>query len=182
MAEEGVSLSRHCGACTLCCKLLPVRELAKPANTRCRHQSLKGCAVYHDPERGFPPSCAIWNCRWLVAPDAADLHRPDRTHYVVDIMPDLVRATDNVTGEVTEITVIQVWVDPHYPEAWRDKALLAYAENAREGLLVRFSSERSVIVFPPSIATDNEWHEVWTGEFVASPSGSLLLDKLAQRA
>ena len=32
------SMNRACGGCTLRCKLLPVRELKKLANTRCQHQ------------------------------------------------------------------------------------------------------------------------------------------------
>ena len=32
------SMNRTCGGCTLRCKLLPVRELKKLANTRCQHQ------------------------------------------------------------------------------------------------------------------------------------------------
>ena len=31
-------MNRTCGGCTLRCKLLPVRELKKLANTRCQHQ------------------------------------------------------------------------------------------------------------------------------------------------
>jgi hypothetical protein len=38
---------RRCGDCQLCCKLLPTREVNKPANTRCQHQRAhKGCAIY----------------------------------------------------------------------------------------------------------------------------------------
>ena len=38
---------RQCGDCQLCCKLLPVKSLAKLAGDRCSHQKHhKGCDVY----------------------------------------------------------------------------------------------------------------------------------------
>lgn len=122
-------MTRRCGECTLCCKLLPVRELGKGANERCRFQSHKGCRVYHQPRKGFPVSCSLWNCRWLVDPETTKLRRPDRSHYVVDIMPDLVRVDNNDTGESQEISVVVVWVDRAFPDAWRDPELLAIAEK-----------------------------------------------------
>ena len=46
--------NRTCGNRQLCCRLLPVRELAKGANVRCQHQKFGvGCAVYHR-RRPFP--------------------------------------------------------------------------------------------------------------------------------
>jgi hypothetical protein len=174
-------VNRRCGDCTLCCRLLPVAELAKPAATRCDHQNRNGCAVYR--KTGFPNSCAVWSCRWLVDSDTAGLRRPDRSHYVVDILPDMTRLRDANTGEVTEIVVIQVWCDPAFPEAWRDPALLAYLERcARErgeaALLVRYNSHRALGVFPPALARDGEWHVVESGIITESRTGSMLMDKL----
>ena len=61
---------RNCGDCQLCCKLVPTKEINKPANTRCKHQKVgKGCGIY--AQRPF--SCMVWNCRWLVNDDTADL-------------------------------------------------------------------------------------------------------------
>ena len=40
-------MTRHCGGCTLCCKLIPVEELNKPAGARCKHvRTGKGCSIY----------------------------------------------------------------------------------------------------------------------------------------
>jgi hypothetical protein len=139
---------RQCGGCTLCCKLLPVKELAKAAGERCRYQRTgKGCAVYHTPKMPF--SCHFWNCRWLVNDDTADLSRPDRTHYVIDIMPDYVTVTDNVTGEKTNVEVIQIWCDPQHPHAHRDPALRRYIERrAAEGkiALVRYNQKDAISI------------------------------------
>src|SRR5262249_38032112 len=111
-------LTRRCGDCTLCCRLLPMKrdqysrqevteaivglvqrgfarpsefvgmmlEFDKPHGERCPHQCSKGCRVY--ARRPF--GCRYWNCRWLVNDDCGDLRRPDRSHVVIDLMPDFV--------------------------------------------------------------------------------------------
>jgi hypothetical protein len=171
--------SRKCGGCTLCCKLLPVPELDKPANTRCRHQSHKGCGVYRAV--GFPAACAVWNCRWLVGEGTGA--RPDRAGYVVDIMPDMIVITSSETGERHELVVMQVWVDPVRPNAWRDPALMRFAERQAvehgEAMVVRFGTTRAIAVVAPSFWEDGQWRIVENGEIVASLTGSLLLDRIA---
>lgn len=169
---------RHCGDCTLCCRLLPVGELQKAANTRCQHQGHKGCAIYHKP--GFPMSCALWSCRWLTGDDTADMLRPDRSRYVLDIMPDMVRKHD-VAG-VEEIEVVQVWVEPG-SDPTKDRRLMRYAERQAlrgVGLLLRFSPTRAVAVFAPPMCSDGQWHIVDDARMqtAASPSGNLIVDKL----
>lgn len=177
-------MNRSCGGCTLCCKLVPVRELAKGAGERCRYQSSKGCAVYHRPDRGFPPSCAVWNCRWLGDPATQGLKRPDRSHYVVDVMPDLVRGGNEESGWKDTFEVLQVWCDPAWPEAWRDPALLAYAAAEGLPLLVRYNAKDAIFVCPPALASDGKLHVMGDDQTitVASPTGSMLLDTLISEA
>jgi len=62
----------------------------------------------------MPPECAIWNCRWLVNDDTADLPRPDRAHYVIDLMPDFITIRNDETGENQHIQVVQVSIDPKH--------------------------------------------------------------------
>ena len=171
-------MTRRCGDCTLCCKLLPVRELGKGANERCRFQSHKGCRVYHQPRKGFPVSCDLWNCRWLVDPETTKLRRPDRSHYVVDIMPDLVRVDNNNTGESQEISVVVVWVDRAFPDAWRDPELLAIAEKNGTPLLIRYSATEGFGAFPPSVTGESEWKTSTQHTVEPSISGSRLLDHI----
>jgi hypothetical protein len=160
LARQGTN--RKCGSCTLCCRLLPVGEVGKPANVKCGHQFSGGCRVYH--KAGFPRSCAIWSCQWLVEPDTSKLKRPDRSGYVVDNMPDIVRQTDNETGTVVEVPVVQVWCDPARPDAWTDPALLTWAKHRAEtegtALLVRFSQKRATIVYPPAVSPTGQWCKV----------------------
>lgn len=178
---------RQCGDCQLCCKLLPmsagvrfapatvemaigaglislgdatgtVADFDKPAGDRCPHQRHhKGCSIY--ARRPF--GCRFWNCRWLVADDTADLARPDRSHYVVDISPDYVTQSDGA-GKTRTVPVIQIWCDPDYPDAHRDPELRAYLERrAAEGYaaLVRYNAIDAMFVAAPALTDDGQWQE-----------------------
>lgn len=167
---------RHCGDCTLCCRLVPVERISKPANTRCRHQTRRGCAIYqHLPE--VVPECRLWSCQWLVDPDAAGLHRPDRVHYVIDLMPDFIGAHDPYgTGsdEVVNVPVMQVWADPQHPHAWEgDTALWRHIEHVaatrRQATLVRIANNRAIAIFAPCLMADHQWHRKESG---MAPSGT----------
>ena len=158
-------MRRQCGGCTLCCRLLPVPPLQKKGGERCKHQRHgKGCAVWRTVR--MPRECGFWNCRWLVNDDADDLSRPDRVHYVLDIMPDYVTISDDVTGERRNVQVAQIWCDPKYLDAHRDPALRRWMERrAADGIasIVRYSERDAIVVFAPSLSSDGQWHEVATG-------------------
>ena len=139
-------MKRQCGTCTLCCRLLPVKELAKQANERCQHQRHTGCTIYKDR----PMSCRAWSCAWLLG--LANTKRPDHAHYVVDTMPDFVVTEDNDVQ--TKAPVIQVWCDPKHPLAYRDPDLLALLEQRRMPALIRFSgSGRAIFLVPGTLSS-----------------------------
>jgi hypothetical protein len=151
-------MTRQCGDCQLCCKLLPVGSLHKGAGERCKHQRHgKGCVVY-DKLWTVAPECKLWNCRWLGNDDADDLRRPDRSHYVVDIMPDYVTINDEQLGELRK-EVAQIWCDPDYPDAHRDPALRAWLERKRLIGLVRYDNQRGVVIIPPAMMDNHQWLE-----------------------
>lgn len=154
---------RRCNECTLCCKLLPVRELKKLANTRCEFQrASRGCVVYQDPKK-FPRSCGLWSCNWLADPHAKGLHRPDRSHYVIDPSPDYIEIDRNDGSPRERASVLQVWVDPNHKGAYRDPALLDYlqARYARLGqvALIRYSSRDAFVLVPPAASPTGDWYE-----------------------
>lgn len=155
-------MKRQCGDCQLCCKLVPVPSIGKTAGQRCKNQRFrKGCAVYHTAK--MPMGCSTWNCRWLVNDDTADLVRPDRSHYVIDINPDYHTLTDKFTGETSNVPVVQIWLDPRHPNAHRDPALRAYlSRRGDEGIagMIRPDIERFIILWPPQMTGDRQWHEV----------------------
>ena len=58
--------------------------------------------------------------------------------------------------------MVQIWVDPKFPDAHRDPALRAYLERrAQEGIigLVRWDNEDAIAIFPPALSSDGQWHE-----------------------
>lgn len=151
---------RRCGECTLCCRLVPVGELEKPANTRCQHLRVgKGCRVYHSAQ--YPSSCALWACAWLQEPEA-NLPRPDRAHYVIDPFLDFIELQHG-GGARLRIDVVQVWVDPRHPQAHRDPALRAYlaerGERLGQAALIRFDERTALTLFPPAMTSTGEWVE-----------------------
>lgn len=152
-------MTRQCGDCQLCCKLVPVKELDKSAGERCRHQRVgKGCTIYDRR----PRNCRIWSCRWLIGEDTADLRRPDRAHYVIDCMLEFIKVHDHETQQTHSVPCIQVWIDPRYPDAHRDPALRAYlGRRGTEGCvgLIRFGAYDGLVLIPPSMTSDGLWHE-----------------------
>lgn len=174
---------RQCGDCQLCCRLLPVRSVDKLAGQKCKHQShARGCGVYARLAR-VSPECRLWSCRWLVEDDTADLRRPDRSHYVVDIMPDFVTLRDDASGEVSKIQVVQIWVDPKHRDAHRDPVLRAYLERrAEENIigLIRWSETEGIALFPPLLSSDHQWHEMSSNGVTAGHSPQEIVEAIGQ--
>lgn len=149
--------ARSCGDCTLCCTLIPVEEIGKPANQRCRFQGFGCCTIYAQR----PASCRLWNCRWLVNDDADDLPRPDAAGYVIDVLPDIIRMRFG-DDEPIIIETVQVWCDPAKRDSWRTPEMLGWIERrAKNGIatLIRFNSRDGIAVFAPPLASDGQWHE-----------------------
>ena len=81
--RESRAAKRQCGSCSLCCTVLRVDELAKPAGQDCVHQrGTSGCGIHETR----PPVCRGYACLWLQG-GLEDDERPDRTGGVVDLEP-----------------------------------------------------------------------------------------------
>lgn len=154
-------MTRACGSCTLCCSLVPVPEIKKPANQRCQHQTRsRGCKVYR--REGFPLSCRVWSCRWLTDPAAGDLLRPDRSGYVIDMASEFVEVGDNATQRRWKLPVVQIWCDPKRPDAHRDPRLREYLTHLAKGgtaALVRYSAQDGFVLLAPRF-TGSGWQEM----------------------
>jgi hypothetical protein len=159
-----------------------VKTLGKSAGARCKHQRGvllergPGCAIYQ--QAGFPMECRLWSCKWLVE-ENLDLPRPDQGHYVVDIVPDYITATQY--GKTTTVPVIQIWVSPQYPEAHREPRLRAWLEKmSQEGwcALVRHDQTSTMFLIPPLMSSTGAWEE--KGAEMA-PSGAHSAEDIASK-
>ena len=75
---------RACGSCSVCCSVLRVDELSKPAGRDCRHQrGEQGCSIHATR----PDVCRGYHCLWLQG-GLEESERPDRTGGLVDLEPD----------------------------------------------------------------------------------------------
>lgn len=95
-------MTRECGSCTLCCRIIGVNALNKPANIWCEHcDPRSGCQIYE----GRPEECRVFMCLWLSDERLGDWARPDKTHVVL---------TKTIKGSFQPVC------DPNHPMAWRE--------------------------------------------------------------
>ena len=103
-AETSVVPGRSCGTCTLCCKVFPVPDLAKPAGKWCQHcQPGKGCRIHETR----PQVCRKFFCGWMVSPGLGPEWKPERCKVIVQLLA------------VDDIFWFNAFVDEGYPAAWQ---------------------------------------------------------------
>jgi hypothetical protein len=91
---------RECGDCTLCCKVMAIEQISKPASFWCPHcKPGRGCQIY--PER--PGECRSFKCLWLLNERLDERWRPSISKLVLTTSED----------------GIEVRCDPGFPDAWR---------------------------------------------------------------
>lgn len=82
MREDDGSLgaAKSCGECGLCCKLMGVAALQKPAGRWCGHFSKpRGCLVYDQR----PGDCRLFNCLWLLTEALDERWKPTVAGFVL---------------------------------------------------------------------------------------------------
>jgi len=93
---------RECGDCSLCCKVMRIATLDKPAGSWCRNcKPGTGCVIYFDR----PDECRAFNCLFVLNAELGEEWRPSRSRIVLVSEQDGNR--------------IVAHVDPQRPDAWR---------------------------------------------------------------
>lgn len=128
---------RACGSCSLCCKLVAIKELEKPEGIWCKHcaPGRGGCLIYDSR----PPSCQGYYCGWLQSDQFGSEWRPATCKMVI-----------SAEGEGNRLTV---YVDPSFPTNWRrepyysqlKQLAIEYAEQQMQ-LLVRINDRATVLL------------------------------------
>jgi hypothetical protein len=128
---------KACGTCSLCCKLLEIPALEKPAGAWCRHSVKgRGCGIHGS----HPQACRVFSCGWLARADLDERWKPQTAHFLLRDELD--------AGQLC------VDVDPGYPAAWRAEpyysGLKAMARMVwdRSGCVVVLVGARATVVFP----------------------------------
>jgi hypothetical protein len=147
---------RECGACTLCCTLIAVKELKKKRNQRCFNLEAKGCAIYDYR----PRECRAWSCGWLVGSDVVHgLERPDKSHFIVDTAWMQMKMTmDN--GNTLTLLGIPVWVDPKHPEVRDGDEIKAFARRQAGQSRIVIVDGKYMLVPPDWTKDKQSWGKV----------------------
>lgn len=151
---QALATERHCGECQLCCRLLPVSPLFKPAGVKCSHQRhSRGCDLYGDRYRR-PPLCASWGCLWLVGGFPG--RRPDRSGFFIDGSRHFVALGADPTCK-SLVPAIQVWVDPKRPQAYFAQELKDWLFDLGEMVAVVRCGRKVVTIVPPKMSESGDW-------------------------
>jgi len=96
----------ECGECTLCCDLLPIKELNKPANILCEYCELKkGCKI----QETKPLECRNFDCAYYQMEKVHIDLRPDNCKVIFEKVSDRVFfGTQDPRFEVTDIAKNQI--------------------------------------------------------------------------
>jgi uncharacterized protein len=112
-----------CGSCNVCCKLLHVPDISKPALMTCWHTTLHGGCAVHDKKQTDPSlkACDQFMCVWLASQTLDDESmrgnrdmRPDMCHVLLGPM------------DRDDPKLLYVHVDPNYKNAWREPSITKY--------------------------------------------------------
>jgi hypothetical protein len=129
-AQWAAQTGRACGECSLCCKLLHVKELDKPANKWCPHcaPGKGGCTIWGRT----PDICRLYFCGWRITRGFGDEWFPLKSHMVVSL------------NQQNAVQVLMITVDPLHSEIWRSEPYYRQLrELARRG---RISNDPMVVI------------------------------------
>jgi hypothetical protein len=115
--------TNNCGSCTLCCELLPIKELKKPASVLCSNCTLgKGCNIYSKR----PESCRNFDCLYIQSDEMDISLRP------------------NECGVMFEKVTTKIYFGTELPKkvgSWKELKLFNYIKSLNDkGISIVISS------------------------------------------
>jgi len=101
-SENPLVPGRTCGSCMLCCTVMSVEDLNKPAGVTCSHAATgKGCTIRDQR----PQACRRFFCGWRLDPNIDSLWKPNISGFVITIS--------------LRYASMLIMVDPARPLAWK---------------------------------------------------------------
>jgi hypothetical protein len=124
-SENPLVPGRLCGSCTLCCTVMEVSDLHKPAGVTCSHLAAgRGCTIRDER----PQACRRFFCGWRLDPNIDSLWKPEICGFVLTI--DL------------RYGAMFAMVDPARPNAWR---MQPYHGRMREWSARAFMEDKRIV-------------------------------------
>jgi hypothetical protein len=168
-SERPVASGRVCGDCGLCCKLIGIDELDKPAGRWCDHwKAGGGCSIYAQR----PGECRSFLCGWMENGRLGDEWKPTQSRIVL---------------YMTEGNRLFAHVDPNFSNAWRQKPYYEALKTwARQGLaegirvIVRVN-DRLIVVLPDKdvdLGHVAKGHRIFIGEKMTPRGLELVAEKI----
>jgi hypothetical protein len=128
-------MPRECGTCTMCCKIMGIKEIEKPSGVWCAHcKPGLGCRIYQDR----PTECRTFLCDWLQAEALGPEWKPEKSKIVL----------------VSRYHRLVAYVDPSTPAVWKkspylDRLMALMRVGLAENRLVYVSvAERYTLLLP----------------------------------
>lgn len=96
---------QDCGECTLCCKLLRIKEINSKAGEYCSFCNPGiGCQIYNQR----PESCRIFLCAWKQMDNVGEELRPDKCKMLFEKWSDKVMVGGTDHDEISDLTMGQI--------------------------------------------------------------------------
>lgn len=128
---------KTCGTCSICCKIVAVAELNKPAHQWCVHNvPRKGCGIWGK----HPDACKVWQCGWILMPHLDERWKPEKCGFIIRTR--------------FQIQQLVIDVEPSKPNAWRQEPFFSeihrWARNAPATgqQIVVCIGRRQIVIFP----------------------------------
>ena len=128
---------RGCNGCTMCCKLLGIKEFNKPQMVWCQHCDVGvGCKIYDSR----PAECSGFYCDYLMQPELDERWYPKQSKMVV-----VYRGNDRAMA---------IYVDTSRKDAWKKAPfyaqIKAWANNLcpQRGQVVVWEGNNAVAILP----------------------------------
>ena len=140
---------RDCGDCSLCCKVIHVESLRKPAGTWCQHcskGSATACQIFRKPER--PYECGKFQCTWTKQYDWPEMMKPSKSRMVF---------------EDIDSKILLVTCDPDMPSGWKEslpiKRFLKKLALGGKAVVIRAGKETHTLL-PRGMTNEQVWDKL----------------------
>jgi hypothetical protein len=172
LPEQGTGpmSKRECGSCSLCCKVLDVPALYKPAGQWCRHfRAGTGCEIH----QLRPKPCRDFSCLWLAEDWLGDAWKPSTAKFVMAWEYD---------GDC-----LSVFVDPKMPNAWKVEPYhnilkqLAVRHLGENRLVMVVETARRILLLPDQDVVVGGRDDVFEWDVTAKPDAPGQFDVVFDR-